>query len=61
MSVRQPRSELTAQEQQDIFLESLKPENFALNEKERRAVATAMKWEKESAKTPWILGQPIDR
>ena len=62
MSVKQqPRRELSIQEQEAIFLEALKPENFALNEEERRAVEDAVRWEKESAETPWILGQPIKR
>ena len=62
MSIRQqPQSKMSIQEQQDIFRQAVKPENFVLNKEERQAVEDALRWEKESAEVPWILGQPIEK
>lgn len=64
MSRHKSQSEPVVQhESLDIVhdLEVLKPEDFELSEKERRAVKSVVDWEKRSAETPWVLGQPVQR
>ena len=47
-------------DQETIYTTTLGPEVFALSEEEKQAVRDAARWQKESAETPWILGQPFD-
>lgn len=47
-------------EQEAIYTTTLDPRVFALSEEEKQAVRDAARWQKESAETPWILGQPLD-
>ena len=61
MSERLAKPELTEQQQQKRLLDALKADKIILNDKERQAVKDVVEWEKESAKTRWVLGQPIQR
>ena len=62
MPQHQPRNEpMTQQELQAIFLRPPKPEDFKLTEEEKRALEALLAWEKRSAKTHWILGQPMGK
>ena len=54
-------AEAIEQVPQTIFLRVPKPEDIELTPQEKQALKNFLDWEKRSAKTHWILGQPVGR
>ena len=62
MAQSQLRNEpATQQAPQTVFLRVPKPEDLELTPEEKQALDDLLAWEKRSAKTHWILGQPVER
>ena len=62
MAQSQPQNEpVTQQVPQTVFLRVPKPEDLELTPEEKQALKNFLDWEKRSAKTHWILGQPVGR
>ena len=62
MPQHQPRNEsMTQQDLQAIFPRTPKPEDFKLTAQEKQALDDLLAWKKRSAKTHWILGQPVGK